>query len=163
MLVVLGSVVLVGGGRRLLQAWKARKAVARLSQPDVTPQEIESVAPFGRSGLHELFRIFSEPSSTTLRDAAGQAISVLWAHDQLIAEEEQALVRRGYTVQWVARRRYPGASGATSPSRQRMACPVCGLMVRGSNPPIWNGRTGSPAPPRGARGILGLDGRSGPP
>ncbi len=107
-LVVLGGVVLLGGGRRLLQAWKARQSVARLSEPDVTPQEIDSVARFGRSGLAELFRIFGEPSSS-LREAAGRAISVLWAHDQLIAEEEQALVRRGYAVDWIARRRYPRA------------------------------------------------------
>ena len=108
-LVVLGGVVLVGGGRKLLHAWKARKAVARLSEPDITPREIEYVAQFGRSGLPELFRIFGEPPSSSLRDAAGRAIAVLWAHDQLIAEEEQALVRRGYTVEWIARRRYPRA------------------------------------------------------
>ncbi len=108
-LIVLGAVVLLGGGRRVWQSWKARRAVARLSEPDVTPEEIESAAQFGRSGLPELFRIFGEPSSPSLREAAGRAISALWAHDQLIAEEEQALVRRGYTVEWIARRRYPRA------------------------------------------------------
>ena len=71
-LVVLGAVVLLGGGRKLLQAWKARKAVARLSEPDITPREIESVAQFGRSGLPELFRTFGEPPSSSLRDAAGR-------------------------------------------------------------------------------------------
>jgi len=39
-LVVLGGVVVLGGGRKLMQAWKARKAVARLSEPDITPREI---------------------------------------------------------------------------------------------------------------------------
>ena len=55
------------GGRRpqTLQAWKARKAVARLSEPDITPREIESVAQFGRSGLPELFRLFGEPPSSS--------------------------------------------------------------------------------------------------
>ena len=43
------------------------------------------------------------------RDAAGRAIAALWAQDQLIAEEEQALVRRGYAANWSARRRYPRA------------------------------------------------------
>ena len=66
-LVVLGGVVLLGGGRKLLHAWKARKAVARLSEPDITPREIEYVAQFGRSGLPELFRIFGEPPSASLR------------------------------------------------------------------------------------------------
>jgi hypothetical protein len=116
-LIVLGGVVLAGGARKLLLAWKARKAVARLSAPNVTPQEIESVAQFGRSGLPELFRIFGEPPSSAQRDSAGRAISILWAHDQLIAEEEQALVRRGYTVEWIARRRYPRALISEIPIR----------------------------------------------
>ncbi|MGB0067459.1 MAG: hypothetical protein WBQ11_05375, partial [Isosphaeraceae bacterium] len=122
-LVVLGGVVLLGGGRKLLHAWKARKAVARLSEPDITPREIESVAQFGRSGLPELFRTFGEPPSASLRDAAGRAISVLWAHDQLIAEEEQALVRRGYTVEWIARRRYPRALRSEIPIRATYGLP----------------------------------------
>jgi len=122
-LVVLGGVVVLGGGRKLMQAWKARKAVARLSEPDITPREIESVAQFGRSGLPELFRIFGEPPSSSSRDAAGRAISVLWAHDQLIAEEEQALVRRGYTVEWIARRRYPRALLGEIPIRATYGLP----------------------------------------
>jgi len=122
-LLVLGGVVLLGGGRKLMQAWKARKAVARLSEPDITPQEIESIAQFGRSGLPELFRIFGEAPSSSSRDAAGRAISVLWAHDQLIAEEEQALVRRGYTVEWTARRRYPRALRGEIPIRAAYGLP----------------------------------------
>ncbi len=122
-LVVLGGVVVLGGGRKLMQAWKARKAVARLSEPDVTPREIESVAQFGRSGLAELFRIFSEPPASPSRNAAGRAISVLWAHDQLIAEEEQALVRRGYAVEWIARRRYPRAIRGEIPIRAEYGLP----------------------------------------
>ena len=106
-LVVLGGVVLVGGGRKLLQAWRARKGVARLEQPDASPAEIEAAARFGRAGLAELFRIFGEMQSSPHRDAAGRAIAALWAQDQLIKEEEQALVRRGYTANWTARRRYP--------------------------------------------------------
>src|SRR5271165_7610752 len=50
-LVVLGGVVLLGGGRKLLLAWKARKAVARLSEQDITPRQVKSVTQFGRSGL----------------------------------------------------------------------------------------------------------------
>ena len=131
-LIVLGGVVLLGGGRRLLQAWQARKAVARLGEPNITPGELESVAQFGRSGLPELFRIFGEPPSASLRDAAGRAISVLWAHDQLIAEEEQALVRRGYTVEWVARRRYPRALKSEIPIRAMYGL----LFLRSDGPGI---------------------------
>ena len=93
----------------MLLAWRARKAVARLTQDDVTATEIMAAAHFGRAGLHELFRLFGESPAAPLREAAGCAIASLWAQDQLIAEEEQALVRRGYAVTWKARRRYPRA------------------------------------------------------
>ena len=108
-LLVLGGVLLVGGGRKLLQAWRARRGVARLGEPDVSPGEIEAAARFGRDGLPELFRLFGESPSSPHRDAAGRAIAALWARDQLIGEEEQALVRRGYAAHWTARRRYPRA------------------------------------------------------
>jgi hypothetical protein len=108
-LIVLGSVALIGGGRRLLEAWKSRLAVARLGEPDVTPEEVASAVRFGRAGLMELFRIFSESSAPALRAAAGCALCNLWAKDQLVGEEEKALVRRGYLVDWKARQRYPRA------------------------------------------------------
>ncbi len=41
---VLAAVVIIGGGRRLRWALRARKAVARLGEPDVTPEQIEAVA-----------------------------------------------------------------------------------------------------------------------
>jgi hypothetical protein len=107
--------VLLGGGRRLLQAWNARRFVARLSEPDVSPEEIEAVVPYGRAALPELFRLFGDAASTPLKHAAGRAIAALWAGDQLISEEEQALVRRGYSVNWVARRRYPRTIHAQIP------------------------------------------------
>ena len=44
MLIVVGGVLLLGGGRRLLQLWQARKGLARLVEPDVTPEEIEAAA-----------------------------------------------------------------------------------------------------------------------
>ncbi|MGC8642081.1 MAG: hypothetical protein ACP5XB_19630 [Isosphaeraceae bacterium] len=108
-LVVVGGVLLVGGGRRLFQVWQARKGLARLTEPDVRPEEIEAAARFGRASLTELFRLLTESPAPAHRHAAGRAISVLWAGNELVAEEEQALARRGYTVEWTARRRYPRA------------------------------------------------------
>src|SRR5438270_10066825 len=113
--IVLAAVVLIGGGRRLLWAWRARRAVARLGEPDVTPAQIEAVAEFGRSGAWELLRIFSVTESEPRRLAAGRALARLWRDDQLIAEEEQAVLRRGYRVTWTARRRYPRALHAEIP------------------------------------------------
>jgi hypothetical protein len=106
---VLAAVVIIGGGRRLRWALRARKAVARLGEPDVTPEQIEAVAQFGRAGAWELLRIFSSTESEPRRMAAGRALTHLWRDDQLVAEEEQAVLRRGYSVTWRARRRYPRA------------------------------------------------------
>jgi hypothetical protein len=107
--VALGAAVVIGGGRKLSLWWQARKAVARLLEPDVTAADIEAVAEHGRAGVYELLRIFSSTASEPHRLAAGRALARLWRLDQLVAEEEQAVVRRGYTVTWNARRRYPRA------------------------------------------------------
>jgi hypothetical protein len=105
----LAAAVLIGGGRKLSAWWHARKAVLRLEDPGVTSEEIEAVAEHGRAGVYELLRIFSSSPSEPARRAAGRALARLWLLDQLVAEEEKAIVRRGYSVSWSARRRYPRA------------------------------------------------------
>jgi hypothetical protein len=114
-LLILAAVILLGGGRKLLQAWRARGAVGRLEDPDVSTEAIAAAAGHGRAALMELFRLLNSAETEALQDAAGHALSVLWARDELIAEEEKALVRRGYQVQWKARRRYPRALRAAIP------------------------------------------------
>ncbi len=121
---VLAAIVLIGGGRRLLWAWRARKAVARLADPDVTPEEIEAVAAFGRAGAWELLRIFSTTESEASRMAAGRALARLWRDDQLVAEEEKAVVRRGFAVTWGARRRYPRGLHAEIPFSATLRSPL---------------------------------------
>jgi hypothetical protein len=109
-LFVLGAVILLGGGRRLLQLWKARAAVRRLEEgTTVTPESIEAVVEHGRAGLMELFRLLGPDVKEGLRRQAGHALSVLWSRDELIAEEEKAVVSRGWRVNWGARQRYPRA------------------------------------------------------
>jgi hypothetical protein len=122
-LAVLGLVVVVGGGRKLLHALKARKTIARLGKPDVRPEEVEEAAQFGRAALHELFRLQSEASDVAVREAAARALSILWGADELIAEEEQALVRRAFSVTWEARRRYPRGLNCEIPIRVRYGLP----------------------------------------
>ena len=112
-LIVMAIIVVFGGGRKLLRGWRARGVVGRLGEPDVSVQDVTAAVEFGRDGLMDLFRILATADSAELRGAAGHAISVIWARDDLIAEEEQALVRRGFHVAWRARRRYPrGLRGA---------------------------------------------------
>jgi hypothetical protein len=109
-LFVLGAVIVLGGGRRLFQLWKARGAVRRLEEgTTVTPEAIEAVVEHGRAGLMELFRLLGPDVKESLRHQAGHALSVLWSRDELIAEEEKAVVSRGWTVSWGARKRYPRA------------------------------------------------------
>jgi hypothetical protein len=108
-LVLLAAAAMVGGGRRWLQVRRARRAVERLERLDVSPEEVEAAAEHGREALVDLFRLLGTAQDPTLRDAAGHALAALWARDQLIAEEEKAIVRRGFAVTWRARRRYPRA------------------------------------------------------
>jgi hypothetical protein len=113
--IILATALVVGGWRKLRLSWRARKAVARLADLSVTPQEVEAAAEHGRAAVWELLRIFSASTAEPLRQAAGRALARLWFLDQLVAEEEQAVVRRGFTVTWNARRRYPRALRAAIP------------------------------------------------
>ena len=106
-LAFLASALLFGGGRKLLQGVRARRAVAALEGPDPSPEEVEAAAEHGRAGLIDLFRLLGTAEKPEVRDAAGRALATLWAKDDLIVEEEKALVRRGFEVSWRARRRYP--------------------------------------------------------
>ncbi|MGE3820025.1 MAG: hypothetical protein AB7I30_11350, partial [Isosphaeraceae bacterium] len=133
-LLVLASVIVVGGGRRLFQAWRARRAVATLEGKDVPLEAIAGAVDHGRAGLHELFRLLGEAPTEPLRTAAGQAISVLWARDELIAEEEKALVRRGFRVDWRARKRYPRTLKAEIPLSVSYGLPFLSVESAGVAP-----------------------------
>ncbi len=113
--IILASVLVIGGWRKLRSAWRARKAVGRLEDPRVTPEEVEATAEHGRAAVWELLRVFSSNAADPLKHAAGRALARLWLLDQLVAEEEKAIVRRGYTVTWNARRHYPRALRAEIP------------------------------------------------
>jgi hypothetical protein len=106
-LAFLTAALLFGGGRKMLQGVRARRAVAALGDPNPTPEDVEGVAEHGRAGLIDLFRLLGTAESPEVRDAAGRGLAILWAKDDLIVEEEKALVRRGFAVNWRARRRYP--------------------------------------------------------
>ncbi|MBY0395373.1 MAG: hypothetical protein K2X91_02740, partial [Thermoleophilia bacterium] len=133
-LLVLGSVIILGGGRRLYRAWQARGAVARLEGDDVPVDAIAGAVEHGRAGLFDLFRLLGDAKTEDARLAAGHAISVLWAKDELIAEEEKALVRRGFRVDWRARKRYPRALNAEIPVAVRYGLPFLRAEGAGVKP-----------------------------
>jgi hypothetical protein len=130
----LAAVLLLGGGRRWLQARRARRAVDRLDDPSVTPETVEAVAEHRRAGLMELFRVLGTAPEPAVRDAAGRALAVLWARDDLIPEEEKAIVRRGYAASWRARRRYPRGLRATFPIRVSYGVPFLRDDGKGVSP-----------------------------
>jgi len=133
-LVVLFLIVLIGGGRKLIRGWRARGAIGRLAGDNATAEDVMAAVEFGREGLMDLFRILSSAGSAEVRTAAGQALAVLWARDELIAEEEQAVVRRGFTVTWRARRRYPRALQGVIPIAVSFGVPFLNNDAGGIGP-----------------------------
>jgi hypothetical protein len=65
--------------------------------------------------LIDLFRILTTGETEPLRQAAGRSLAILWAQDNLIVEEEKALILRGFATNWRARRRYPRQMRAAIP------------------------------------------------
>ena len=71
----------------------------------------------------DLFRLLDTAPDAARRDAAGRALASLWKRDELVAEEEKAIVRRGFSATWRARRRYPGDLAAPIPIRIEFGVP----------------------------------------
>jgi len=114
-LLSMGAVLLIGGGRRWLQSRRALRAVGRLAGPGLTPGVVLDAADHGRAALMDLFRLLGTAPDAAVREAAGAALATLWARDELIAEEEKAIVSRGFAATWRARRRYPRRMAAPFP------------------------------------------------
>ncbi len=132
--IILAGIAIVGGGRKLLASWNVRKAIIRLAEADVSPAEIEAAADHGRACVWELLRLYGSDEPEPKRFAAGRALARLWREDQLVAEEEQAIVRRGYRVDWHARRRYPRQLTAPIPITANYGVPFLRDDGRGVGP-----------------------------
>jgi hypothetical protein len=78
-------------------------------------EDIEAASDHGRAPLMDLFRILTTGETEPLRQAAGRTLAFLWAQDNLIIEEEKALILRGFAANWRARRRYPRQIRASIP------------------------------------------------
>jgi hypothetical protein len=73
--------------------------------------------------LIDLFRLLETAPDAPRREAAGRALAALWKRDELVAEEETAIVRRGFSATWRARRRYPRDLAAAIPIRVEYGVP----------------------------------------
>ena len=123
-LIVLGVIAVLGGGRKLYLDQRARRAVQRLDDQDVAPERIHEAAASGRGALAELTRLLTTAKDPAQRHAAGLGLARLWAGDELIAEEEKAIVTRGYAVDWTAPEvstRAPGANPHPGPVRAALS------------------------------------------
>jgi hypothetical protein len=133
-LLALALAIGIGSGRRWLMGRRAKRAVERLGEPGVSPEEVQEAARHGRAPLLELFRLLTTAQDKAVRDAAGRALATLWAEDQLIAEEEKAIVTRGFVVDWHARRRYPRALRRPFPVGVRFGLPFLSAEGPGISP-----------------------------
>ncbi len=116
---ILLGVLTIGGWIRLAASWRARRAAGRLEESDITPDEVRLAAEHGRIVLPGLMAMLEANQTTDTRRAAGAALSRLWLHDQLVAEEEQAIARDAHEVHWEARRTYPRTLRCAIPLRAR--------------------------------------------
>ena len=132
----LASALLFGGGRKVWQGVRARRAVAALGAVDVRPSEVLAAAEHGREGLIELFRLLGTAEGPEVRDAAGRALAMIWGRDDLIVEEEKALVRRGFAVSWKARRRYPRGLRRAIPIEVHYGVPFLAVDKTGDRPEV---------------------------
>ncbi len=123
MLIVLVLAIVIGGGRKWLEARRAGRLKERLQGPEPSVDEILEASRYGREALPELFSLLDPATDPERRQAAGRALASLWAQDQLVAEEERALVVRGFRVDWRARRRYPRSLAVPIPISVRFGLP----------------------------------------
>ena len=122
-LAFLASVFLIGGGRKVLQGIRARRLIAALGGSNPAVDDVEAAADHGRAGLIDLFRLLGTADRPEVRAAAGRALARLWRADELIIEEEKAVVRRGFAATWHARRTYPRALTVPIPIRVDFGVP----------------------------------------
>lgn len=105
-LAVVGFLV-IGGGRKWLHGRKGRSLADRLAAGTATIDEIRDANTYGRIVVHDLFRVLAEGQTQEHRIAATEALVKLWRADELIPEEEKAIVSRSFSVDWRIRRKYP--------------------------------------------------------
>ena len=89
----------------------------------------------------DLFRLLTEGKDEAVRHAAGKALARLWMADELIVEEEKALVTRGFSASWSARRTYPRDLARPIPVEVAFGVPFLDDIRTEGKPPLeWTAR-----------------------
>ena len=141
-LAFLATVFLVGGGRKVWQGLQARRLIAALGGSNPALADVKAAADHGRAGLIDLFRLLGTADRPEVRAAAGRALARLWRADELIIEEEKAVVRRGFAATWHARRTYPRGLAVPIPIRVEFGVPFLDSQTGSVGPEhlVWSYR-----------------------
>ena len=103
---------------------RARRALRRLEGDQPATEAIADAANHGRIAVVELFRLLTSGKTEAVRLEAGRSLARLWLADELIPEEEKALVTRGFEVRWIARRTYPRGLARSIPIAAEFEVPA---------------------------------------
>ncbi|MFM7317670.1 MAG: hypothetical protein ACKO5E_12055, partial [bacterium] len=99
--------LLLGGARKWLAASRGRKMADRIADGQASLDEIRQAARHGRAVLPDLLGMLADGKSDEMKSAAFESLIQLWQADELIAEEEKAIITRAFQVEWKQRRKYP--------------------------------------------------------
>lgn len=99
--------LMFGGGRKWLKSIQGRRLADKIAQGNANAAEILGSYRFGRVVVQDLFEVLSGGSSDEIRYSAFESLVRLWQADELVAEEEKAIVARSFQIKWNHRRKYP--------------------------------------------------------
>lgn len=105
--------LMFGGGRKWLKSIHGRRLADKIAHGTANPDEILGSYRYGRVVVQDLFEALTGGASDEIRHSAFEALVRLWQADELIAEEEKAIVTRSFQIKWNHRRKYPVSLNGT--------------------------------------------------
>ena len=99
--------LIFGGIRRWMAARAGQKTADRIANGIASQDEIRNSFRHGRAVLPDLLAMLGEETSIDQKKAAFEALLRLWQADELIPEEEKAILTRAFQIRWKQRRKLP--------------------------------------------------------
>lgn len=109
MFIAIVAFLVIGGGRKWLKSVHGRRISDKIADGTASPEEIRSSFQFGRIVVADLLQVLTEGKTPEIRNSAFESLVQLWKADELISEEEKAIVTRSVQIEWHQRRKYPRA------------------------------------------------------